>query len=302
MIRNQSRRGNRQAFTLVELMVVILIIAILVSLVSSAVIKTLAKIPEVHTRTEISELAVALQAFMSDYNIPNPPPSVLILNETTPLAPSPIDGGRSAAFLQKVFGKNLGPTDWNGDGQPDGPWVLQGEHALVFYLGGPPSAAGLQGFSTNNMNPAVPGGKRKGPYYNFITSRLVKDPTVGGFFVYLDPWEAKASSNGIGPRPFVYFSSYGINNGYTPTDCVGVTFTDPLGTHYALPYATGPGVYTNSNTYQILSAGRDGKFGYNPGSNPPTNLWSPAAGVPTGQPGADDQANFSSTLLGVGQN
>ncbi len=303
MIRDHSRRGERPAFTLVELMVVLLIIAILVSLVSSAVLKTLAKIPEVQTRTEISELAVALQAFMSDYNLAEPPPSLLILNEATPLAPDPRDNGRSAAFLTKVFGKNLGPTDWNGDGSiapPNVTWPLQGQHCLVFYLGGIPSAAGPQGFSTNNMNTALPGGKRKGPYFSFQTPRLLPDTTLGGFFVYLDPWQVKISANGVGPRPYVYFSSCGINNGYNSTDCIGVTFTDTSGTHYALPYATGIGTYTNSNTYQILSAGRDGKFGYTPGSNPPTNIWSPAGGA-TGT-GADDQANFSSTLLGMGQN
>lgn len=331
MIRNDSRSGHRSAFTLVELMVVILIIAILVSLISSAVLKAMQRIPEVQTRTEISEMEVALRAFMSDYGLSQPPPSVLLLNESAPLSV----GGTTASFLTQVFGKTLGPTDWNGDGiiaPPNVTWALQGHQCLVFYLGGIPSnplnpmtpgalPAGL-GFSTNNMKPSMgsmnidyqaggnpaglPGslgnmGKRRGPYFTFVTGRLVPSalPTSQGFYSYLDPWQVKT-----GPMPYVFFSSSGQNNGYSVTDCNTVIFTDNSGTqHFALPYWTGVSgttlTYTYSNTYQIISAGRDGMFGYNPAYPQPNNLWVPASGaIGTG---ADDQANFSGSLLGSGQ-
>lgn len=330
MIGNHSRSSKRSAFTLVELLVVILIIAILVSLISSAVMTAMRKIPEVQTRTEITQLETALRAFMSDYNISEPPPSKLILYENINLyGSSSVPGAaQSYQWLQKAFSKNLGNpinpvigfpwVDWNGDNQPDGPggnvanpWVLEGDFCLTFYLGGIPNTAamaggappGPQGFSTNNMNPATPGGKRKGPYFNFVTSRLLGVGAVGGFFLYYDPWQVKASNNyGVGPRPYVYFSCYGINNGYNIYDCSNTTlYTDPSGQqHFAMPYWTGPNQFTNSNTYQIISAGRDGMFGYNPAFPQPNNLWSPTAGAPG--TGADDQSNFSSTLLGVGQN
>jgi prepilin-type N-terminal cleavage/methylation domain-containing protein len=306
MLRNHSRRNQRGAFTLVEMVVVLLIIAILASLVVSVTVNVTNQMTQAQTRTEISQLEVALRAFMSDYGLSDPPPSYLILNETSPLSTP------SAAFLQKVFGKNLGaqgPVDWNGDGVPNGPWTLEGEQCLVFYLGGIPTTPGLggfspQGFSTNNMNPAMPGGKRKGPYYTFQVARLVPltsyNPTASPFLVYLDPWQVK-----IGPKPYAYFSSQGINNnGYrlntTPPliDCASIG---------AAPYfitGSNPVQFTNPNTYQIISAGKDGVFG--------TAGWIPASGVPpvppsnpnaAGQPaGADDQANFSSTLLGQGQN
>jgi prepilin-type N-terminal cleavage/methylation domain-containing protein len=297
MLRNHSRRNQRGAFTLVEMVVVLLIIAILASLVVSVTVNVTNQMTQAQTRTEISQLEVALRAFMSDYGLSDPPPSYLILNETSPLSTP------SAAFLQKVFGKNLGaqgPVDWNGDGVLNGPWTLEGEQCLVFYLGGIPTTPGLggfspQGFSTNNMNPAMPGGKRKGPYYTFQVARLVPltsyNPAASPFPVYLDPWQVK-----IGPKPYAYFSSNGINNGYTGADCVSIG---------AAPYfITGTTQFTNPNTYQIISAGKDGVFG--------TAGWIPASGVPpvppsnpnaAGQPaGADDQANFSSTLLGQGQN
>jgi prepilin-type N-terminal cleavage/methylation domain-containing protein len=309
MTRIPTRTEKRSAFTLVEIMVVILIIAILVSLLMGAIVKIMGRIPEVKTRTEIGELEVALQAFMNDYQLGEPPPSVLVLNETTPLS------GVSAPFLTKVFGRSLGSqgwVDWNGDGIQNGPWTLEGEQCLIFYVGGIPNTAavaggappGPQGFSTNNMSPSVvvPGGKRRGPYYtNFEPARLIAStsPTSLGFFWYIDAWQAKS-----GPKPYAYFSSQGLNNsGYLSNnlqDCQSIG---------ALPYWTAqtaatppiPTQFTYSNSYQIISAGKDGKFGYNPNFPAGTNnLWAPSSGaLGTGD---DDQANFSSTMLGKGQN
>jgi general secretion pathway protein G len=286
MIRSHSRTEKRAAFTLIELMVVILIIAVLVSLLLAAVSGVMRRIPVVQTSTDISQFSVALNAFMSDYNLDIPPPSTLVLYETNPLQ------GPSANFLQKVFGKNLGSgvafVDWNGDGVANGPWTLEGEQCLVFYLSG----INNTGFSTNNINPAAttPSGKRRGPYITFQPSRLVPGNVVNSalnaFPVYIDSWQVKAVphpppyANGV---PYAYFSSNGIMNGYTLTDCANIG---------AAPYFTAASVYTNPNTYQIISAGKDGAFG--------TTGWNPAGGT-TG-PAADDQSNFSSTLLGAGQN
>ncbi len=340
MIRNQMRSDKRSAFTLVEMIVVVLIIAILVSLIGSAAIRAMQKIPEVQTRTEIAEMDVALRAFMVDYNLTDPPPSLLLLNEAAPLSV----GGPSAAFLTRAFGKNLGPTDWNGNGTIEPAnitWVLQGHQCLVFYLGGiippTPPTYSPQGFSTNNMNPAFPGGKRKGPYFNFVTTRLVPPPATAAllaptFPVYIDPWQAKSGAfyaapttvmgMTLGGTPYAYFSSNGINNGYSYADCSGLSFFDALlRNQIALPYYTAvspttPGLpiaYTNSNTYQIISAGKDGLFGFNlvpPSTVPPppavlplvisnNNIWVPASGAAGS--GADDQANFSGSLLGSGQ-
>lgn len=303
MTRIHSRSEKRSAFTLVEIMVVILIIAILVTLLSAAVVMVMGRIPEVKTRTEIAEMSVALQAFMNDYNLSDPPPSVLVLSEASPLTTV------SGPFLQKVFGKNLGPTDWNGDNAINGPatgWVLEGEQCLVFYLGGIPNTAavaggappGPQGFSTNNFNPSTPGGKRKGPYFNFETPRLVPLPS-NGFYVYVDPWQVKTIIlnpnlpwSAVKGQAYAYFSSLGLNNsGYLTNsllDCQTIGATP----YWTAVSGTTPSQFTNSNTYQIISAGKDGTFG--------GGLWSPPSGAQ--KAGADDQANFSSTLLGKGQN
>lgn len=304
MIRNQSRSGKRSAFTLVELMVVILIIAILVSLISSAVLKAMQKIPEVTTRTEISQFDMALRAFMLDYNLDVPPPSYLVLNEIAPFT-SP-----SLPFLQKVFGKSfgLGQTwiDWNGDNIQNGPWILEGEQCLVFYLGGIPTAPGLggyspQGFSTNSMNPALPAitsPKRKGPYYTFQVARLKPVSAASPFPAYIDAWQSKTGPYfaTLGGTPYAYFSSNGNNNiGYTQ-NTTGLIDCATIG---ALPYyitLTNPPQYMNPTTYQIISAGKDGIFGTAATGTPG---WYPASGALGA--GADDQSNFSGSLLGSGQ-
>lgn len=293
MITRHSRGVKRSAFTLVELMIVVIIIAVLVSLVSAAIAKVMDKIPEVQTSTDIAQLGVALQAFMSDYKLTDPPPSTLVLYETNPLQ------GPSAGFLQKAFGKNLGSfVDWNGDGQANGPWTLEGEQCLVFYVGG---IGGTQGFSYNPTNPAAPGGsKRHGPYFTFQTNRLVPlNPTINAtaspFPVYMDAWQVKNRPYGLKPGhpqgwPYAYFSSNGYNNtGYTQGALGALKDCQSIG---ATPYFTTTGQYINPNTYQIISAGKDGQFG--------TGNMATASSERPG--GYDDQSSFSSTILGAGQN
>ncbi len=294
MIRIRSHKEMRSAFTLIELLVVIAIIAILVSLTAAAVMKVLGKIPEVTTRTEISQLETALADFVSTYSLSKPPPSYLILHEDGAWNLSNPAELASLNFLKQCFGKNFAwnsPTDWNGDGTiTSGGIHLQGQHCLVFYLGGIPapltSPNGCLGFSTSPITPAMAGGDRKGPFYEFKTTRLVRDPT-NNFFVYLDAWQAKPS-----PKPYAFFSTQGIMNGYNlytaaaGGDCVGIgasPYLDGLNT------ATKTPIYTYNTKYQVISAGQDGHFG--------SGVWTGgAAGA-----GADDQANFAPSLLKAGQ-
>ncbi|HEY7327787.1 MAG TPA: type II secretion system protein [Gemmataceae bacterium] len=304
MMRIHSASSKRPAFTLVELMVVLLILVTMVSLIGSAVVKSMDKLTEMQTRKEISEMEVAFRAFMADYGLTEPPPTYLLLSEADPINKNKTGqtDGLTAAFLEKLFGHNLGPTDWNGDGKIIGGTFLKGSQCLVFYLGGIPNSAAVlggaapapQGFSTNNMKPSygsMPGetmGKRKGPYFNFAATRLYLPrqqvlPPGDGFFWYLDPWMTKSGNLYLtmGGSPYIYYSYAGINGQWPITADSG-----------ANPYKTADGQYTNPNTFQIISAGKDGWFGL--------GLWNPLSGA-TGT-GADDQANFSATLLGAGQN
>jgi prepilin-type N-terminal cleavage/methylation domain-containing protein len=310
MIRRRSRKGQRSAFTLVELLVVIAIIAVLVSLTAAAVMRVLGKIPEVQTRTDIGMMDQAMASFMADYGLQNPPPSMLLLSEDGSQYPKLMSNTATAAlatqtvkFLQEWFGKSFnvyGKYDWNGNSTIDQPYTLYGQQCLVFYLGGIPTytasgTIGMTGFSpnvavstANPMGPATPavsGTQRKGPYFPFVTSRLV---ATAPFPTYLDAWQAKPT-----PNVYAFFSSRGKMNGYNPLDCAKLAFP------YYEPLPSGQPSYTNNNRYQILSAGQDGIFGGQTNATAYGFPWNPASGA-TGH-GADDQSNFSASLLGAGQ-
>lgn len=332
---------NRNGFTLVELLVVILIIAVLVSLIASAIMTVMNKIPQVRTSTEIAQLSASVRSFMSDYSLGEAPPSRLLLYETiaaytadkSPLAL------QSYTFLQRAFGKNIGSQgsiDWNGDGLPNGPWYLEGEQCLVFYCGGIPSVSGTTGFSSNNMNPAIPGGKRRGPYFDFQVPRLVLWPGLSPFPVYIDSWESRSAR-----KPYAYFSAQGsrngysnIANGYLTIDCAAISAV-PYSQPYVLTATTDSLLnksitYINPDSFQIISAGRDGVFAQAKDLGQIFGLipapWSPTGGgpgspYPPTPPGLsviglapvpmlnsstspainDDQSNFSGAILGSPQ-
>jgi hypothetical protein len=291
------------------MVIVLSIILLLAALLMSAVMKVMAMVPEVQTRTEISQMDVALAAFQQDYNLgTNPPPSTLILCESlsqyATLPPQlSAAGQQSLAFLLKTFGKNLSAgapfLDWNGNNVADGPHILEGEMCLVFYLGGIPDVTNTAclGFSTNNNNPTQAGGNRKGPYFPFASNRLIPaglfkpNQLSPFFFVYLDPWMSKIG----GKQPYAYFSSNGVNNRYSITDCatIGANAYFTAIPNPALPPGPTniPTAFVNPKGYQILSAGKDGMFGSG-------NYIGNTTDAGTGH---DDQANFSARILGANQ-
>jgi general secretion pathway protein G len=283
-------RRRRPGFTLIELLVVVAIIAVLMGLTAAAVMKFLAKGPEAQTRADISGLATALESCKNELNFGGKsPPSSLVLREDNNYNLNNAVEKRTKALLEQMFGKRIdlrvkgsaagaNGIDWNGDGTiSNQPVTLQGHQCLVFFLGGIPTPSGATngctGFSKDPTNPALAGGTRYGPYFEFRADRLVR--ASNGFFSYLDPYKKK---------PFAYFSSFRTTNGYTDMDCQ--PDLAPL-----KPYKDKTGLnYIRPDSYQIISAGPDGAFG--PGGN-----WDPTSGWGTG-PGADDIANFSRGKLG----
>lgn len=325
-------RGKRSGFTIIELLVVILIIAVLVGLVSSAALKALGELPKVRTAVEISELQNGMAKFMLDYQLTDPPPSVLYIHEdgSYNVVSNPLDKG-TVAFFQKCFSRNFNPLqrrDWNGNGVIDPPYILQGQQCLVFYLGGIPSyttsgSLAMTGFGMAGVQPdaasvggplpllyatagtplmpgqlgyASPG--RKGPYFNFDNSRVANDPRCPGFPVYQDPWQShKRNVSPLLPQgadqPYAYFSNNGVHNGYLAGDCATIG---------AFPYYQGFIVgtipprpsYVNPDGYQILSAGLDGVFAYDVGGLFGVS-WSPMGGfgVPPAVPGMDTSKSIA---------
>jgi hypothetical protein len=291
-----------------------------VSLVTAAVMKGIVVASETQTRAEIGNLETAIASFMADFPNVDYIPSYLVLHEDGKWNLSDPSEALSFAYLQKMFGKNFQPTtimDWNGDLNVNGPIQgqikLQGQHCLVFLLGGIPTSTApftCLGFSTNSANPTLPppagGEKRRGPYFPFQAVRLLPDQNTANFLVYQDPWKSG--------RPYAFFSSYKTQNGYFTGTRSGATFPGDCPGLQVLPYFRISGttaVFENSQSYQIISAGRDGVFGR------PQNImstlapsftslvncgnWDPITGLKDPSPtqgGEDDQSNFSSKTLG----
>src|SRR5262245_45036326 len=71
----------RTAFTLVELLVVIAIIVVLVSLLMVGVFKALDTAYEATTRTDVTQLAAAVQAFQTHFQVPYVPSRLVLCKE-----------------------------------------------------------------------------------------------------------------------------------------------------------------------------------------------------------------------------
>jgi prepilin-type N-terminal cleavage/methylation domain-containing protein len=281
----RHRRAGRAGFTLIELLVVIAIIAVLVGLTAAAVQKVRSVGPQTQARTEIGQFETGLASCRTEFGL-DYVPSKLVLREDgnykTGTGPNQALYPKTVAILQKMFGRNFnvyGQYKWKGNAATStGETVLEGQHCLVFFTGGIPTAPGgtngCTGFNADNANPAAPGGTRRGPWFEFKSNRLRRDPN--GFFVYLDPW---------GGQPYAYFSATKAGNDYSP-DCPSLQTTPPV-----RPYVDLSNRFLNPNGYQIITAGPNKKFG-------PGGQWNPATGYTNNPDGADDLSNFSRGPLG----
>jgi hypothetical protein len=326
----------RTGFTMIELIVVVFIIILLMSLVVAGVFKVIGRGTEVQTWNEISQLATGTTTFKQNLGVGYPPSKFFISNTRSDYDPvSPDDGfnqlrADSLQFLNRMFQGKLdwSKVDWTGgQGFAGGrTWtILEGDQCLVFFLGGIQKDGGCRGFSTSNSNPTQDAGDRRGPYYTAFTAdrlhhRENSQPGGGApFLSYKDYWATGGRFN-----YYAYFSTGAGQNQYNTFGCPPgqmpasgqasplayhqITFTYPDGSTDTLsPYVsswdktTGIIRYYNGDTFQIISAGADTRFG------PGLNTWSPknayfgdpALGIPSHSQGNDDQSNFYSPLLGV---
>lgn len=164
----------------------------------------------------------------------------LVIHKRTGATPNPVLPGE----IGDINGDgSITPTDfydWNGDGLLNGPWYLQGDECLVFFLGGIPRGQfnlagsgvfrpsgvpfnpqkyppGTDGFSkiarwpTRQIIAGAASAGRDGPFYEFAASRLV-DRDRDGF------WEFKPLRNDDqATGGYAYFSAYD-GAGYRPDD------------------------------------------------------------------------------------
>jgi len=200
----------------------------------------------------------------------------------------------STSTITGVSPMGTGRFDFNGDGATaTGPILLQGHECLVFFLGGIPvvgtdGPTGVSGFSKNPTNPFVPvvntnaGSNRTTSMFEFVGGRLVDNDKDGM------PGYADSLNAGVNGRYYAYFYSY-TSGGYDPNDVnfspvtgeidtedqvsrlFGVNYTSgTVNSRAPNPYTSGPATppgagatsYHRGDTFQVISPGRDGIYGF----------------------------------------
>lgn len=256
----RTRNGRRSAFTLIEIMGVIVIIGILIALLLPAVNAALKYANQTKAITEIHQLESALQNFQSKFDIDYVPSQLKLCALFSNYGTTQLDID-SKQFLLKMFPKMYNPaaatTPWQGIALSggvayvrwtyDSSWtssstvILEGHQCLVFLLGGIQTSTtisgvttyGCTGFSTNMFDPSdnyTANLQRIPQSFEFEPRRLVQWASTGSsgsgysskFLSYLDPisFNTTSSSFASGAQPYAYFSHYKIPNGYNRTSAV----------------------------------------------------------------------------------
>ncbi len=233
MIPKRSR-ARRQAFTLMELLIVIAIIGVLAALILAAIGALGSKTTEVANRNDVLQLSAAIQNFKNKFGF-YPPCRIKLcvyLNDYDLTQTLDQESVRiiTTMFKNIDWKKNLPvtagtPMRWNGNGATFLPSttvgnnnkpaangvILEGDQCLVFFLGGIPlpvgggnAIPGCQGFSPDPKNPTnfnlpAKGGQTPdtiGPYFKFESSRLTPRLTADQFRLYI------SSANTLGTAPW----------------------------------------------------------------------------------------------------
>lgn len=208
---NQSfaSHHDRRGFTLIELMIVVVIIAILIGLLVPAVmgVRSAARVTEV--RTDISSLESAIEKFRTSFN--REPPSQLILYAGAAAWEANAVSRRHKGTIKELWpqfdfadcgGLSNGTSFPGIPGNPSGPITLSGAECLVFFLGGLVdfNSGALTGFAKDPEHPFAPASpppgwpsppaiitNREGPFFEFrgtLNTPLPSPPPAMGGDAY----------------------------------------------------------------------------------------------------------------------
>ncbi|MBN2476940.1 MAG: prepilin-type N-terminal cleavage/methylation domain-containing protein [Pirellulales bacterium] len=182
-----ANRPPRRAFTLVEILIVIVIIGMLVGLTLPAVIAARNRAKEAVIKTDLDQLSMAIQHYKGEYG--DYPPDFFGVNDSFP---DDIRQPARAAVLRhlaRTFPRLVPESGADVDARWNNFRTHFANHhptlgldlddltpasALVFWLGGLPDPASkqLQGFSANPAHPFEAGGPRRAKLNDFDETRL----------------------------------------------------------------------------------------------------------------------------------
>ena len=212
---------RRAAFTLIELMVVIVIIGILAGLILPAISAARTRANEARVTVEINGLASAISAFKAKYGVE--PPSLFRIHLTST---GWSNDALSTSIVRQIwpqFDFTMGGDTGQNKAYPMFWWALSGNGAnsitlssgecLFFFLGGVVpvvnqvpglGTTGPTGFAKNPVYPFSPASQspnREGPFFEFTDISRIKDIDQNGMNEWYDPIPNQS-------KPYLYFSSY----------------------------------------------------------------------------------------------
>lgn len=259
----QSRRAGqrRRGFTLTELLVVIAIMAVLASLITVAVMAALNAARNAVISNEITGLDMALKAFKDKYGAY--PPCDLS---------DPINNTKLQAFMAKAFPRHGYTFDTN---TTTGIRVnLLKAGAIASTTANQPNPANalifwLSGFTGNPVKPFpdYTASEVTTPIFDFDKARKVIVPNANGSgttptdcYIYKAPHSQDT--------PYVYFDASSYKPVKVTADLNKLPSYTFASDNIAAPYAADPVPptattfeYASPDSYQIIAAGQDGKFG-----------------------------------------
>ena len=232
-------RYTRRGFTLVEMLVVVVIIVMLAAIIVPAVWMSLDKAKNARIRIELAGLEAGVEAYKNEYG--SYPPDFNHPDQVT-------------GHFQRIFPRSL-------DTPPVG---LTEAQALVFCLRGyyPDPEHPLFGDRTGDLIPDMEGNER---LFDFNETQ-VRHPDNAGTVVNIN---GDTDGNRVPdvypiyvPRdgrdvPYVYFDG-SRSDGYR---LKSYPPTATRGTDGAQPYRINSTTFANANSFQIISAGQDGRYG-----------------------------------------
>lgn len=326
----QERNAARLAFTLLELLIAIAIIAILASLILTVAGSASIRAHNAQVSADIQTLTTGIAAFKQRFGVE--PPSNIYLYETASgwTNSSDPNAARSMTLIRQIWPQfdfaytaEGGAIDINGNGNTSDVISLSGAECLVFFLGGIPGPGGTAGTSNGppmgfSPNPADPFnvtgvgasrqvvGTNRERFAEFDVSRLYLYPPAnnalsGVLYHSMNTYKDTLSGQ---QQPYLYLSSYG-GQGYNLYELVGLSPATPSQSN-----APGQNSPTGNAFIDVYRQGPNGgwsstsPFTLNPSASPPWNpnsyqIISPGGDQQYGSGGEYETANATNLLIGT---